>query len=63
MKTSLVSAAVIATLAVAVSLLGLRQSSPERAPAPKVNEEGTRMLGLLPVAFVPNLGRWEHAAL
>src|SRR5262245_53619364 len=62
MKSSLVSIAVIATFAVAVSFLRVRQPSPEHVAAPRVIPEGTKMLGRLPVAFVPNLGQWEHAA-
>ena len=62
MKISLVSVAVIATLAVAVSFLGMRRPSPELVAAPALHAEGTQMLGRLPVAFVPNLGQWEHAA-
>src|SRR5262245_36761133 len=62
MKTSLVSAAVFATFAVAASFRALQRPSPERVAAPSVNAEAAKMLGRLPVAFVPNLGQWEHAA-
>ena len=61
MRISLLSVAVIATFAVAVSFLGVRRS-PECVAAPKVTAEGPKMLGRLPVAFVPNLGQWEHGA-
>src|SRR5260221_11377994 len=39
--------------------------SPSASPLPRpaAHREGTEMLGRMPVAFVPNLGQWEHPAL
>ncbi len=66
MKTSLVSVSGIATLAVAVSFWCLGRPSPSHPTAhpatPTAHAAGAKLLGRLPVAFVPNLGQWEHAA-
>ncbi len=59
MKISLTSVCAIATLATLVSLLA-EQRTPRSCFVP--NPEGARRLGRLPVAFVPNLGQWTHAA-
>ncbi len=59
MKTSLVSVSVVATLAVALSFLCVERPSPAQPMTPTVNAEGTKMLGRLPVAFVPNVGQSE----
>src|SRR5262245_26750219 len=64
MKTSLVLASVsaAATLAVVVSFLCVGRPSSDRPNAPSTNVEGTRLLGRLPIAFVPHVGQWEHDA-
>jgi hypothetical protein len=62
MKTSLVSASALAPLAAAVSLLCLEQPWPTRPATPAAHAEGEQLLARLPVAFVPNLGQWEHSA-
>ncbi len=62
MKTLLVSVSAVATLAAAVSFLCIGRPSPSHPTTPTPNVEGTKLLGRLPVAFVPNLGQWEHAA-
>jgi hypothetical protein len=48
------------TLATAVLICVAR---PADAPVRvKARTEGTELVSRLPVAFVPNLGQWEHAA-
>ena len=61
-RVSLVSVSAVAVLAAAISFLALERSSPGFPPAPTANAEGAKLLGRLPVAFVPNLGQWDHAA-
>ncbi len=62
MKTSLVSVCAVATLAAAVSFLCVARPSATHSAAPTANAEGAKLLGRLPVAFVPNVGQWESAA-
>ncbi len=62
MRTSFVSVVAVASLAAAVSFLCVERPSPTHPAAPTANAEGTKLLGRLPVAFVPNLGQWEHQA-
>lgn len=65
-KTSLVSVAVVATLAAIVPFLRGERLPPAQPPAhpttAMASAEGNRLLGRLPNAFVPNLGQWEHPA-
>ena len=61
MKILLVPVAAAAMLAAAVSFLCFERSSPQPA-AMTTHAEGTKLLSRLPVAFVPNLGQWEHPA-
>src|SRR5262245_62034327 len=58
----LVSVSVLAVIAAAVSFSLVERPSPAARRTPIENAEGTRLLGRLPVAFVPNLGQWEHSA-
>ncbi len=62
MKISLLSVSSIATLALAASFLCVERPSPAQPVAPTPRAEGTKLLGRLPVAFVPNLGQWDSPA-
>src|SRR5262245_60965927 len=62
MRSSFVSVSVVAVVAVALSFLCGHQQPFGRAVSPTANVEDTKMLGRLPVAFVPNVGQWEHPA-
>jgi len=62
MKSLLVSVAVIAMLAAALSCWSRDRPVREHAAAPSGSTEGTKMLGRLPVVFVPNVGQWQHPA-
>ena len=70
MKFLPASAEVLAALGAAVPLWYFQAPKPAPAalvsPAPTtasaVGLDGTRYLARLPVAFVPNLGQWGHAA-
>ena len=62
MKHKLASLCAITALAVAGPSSSVARGTPGRVPAPRPSAEGSRLLGGLPVAFVPNVGQWEHAA-
>ena len=48
-----------ASLTSAASAQPIETMGRQRLNTPTGNSEGTRFLGRLPVAFVPNLGQWE----
>ncbi len=56
--TLLAAAAVLPAVA---ALVAVARPAPTH-PVPPAIADGTAMLGRLPVAFVPNLGQWEHPA-
>ena len=60
MKTSFVSVSAVAMRAAVASFLCVQRPSPEHPTTAVTAVEGTKLLGRLPVAFVPNLGQWEH---
>ena len=62
MRIALVSVSVVAMIATAVSFLCLERPAPTQPIMPGANPEATKMLGRQPVAYVPNLGQWEHDA-
>lgn len=61
MKIPLLSVTAVATLAAAISLVCLQAPTPEHATV-AAPAEGTKLLSRIPVAFVPNLGQWQHPA-
>ena len=61
-RVPLVSVSAVAALAAGLSLLSVGRSSSTHPAPPTANAEGSKMLRRVPVAFVPNLGQWDHAA-
>ncbi len=62
MKTSMVSLPAIAVLALCVLFFPVANTSSLRPSSPTPGAEAGRLLSRMPVAFVPNLGQWEHRA-
>src|SRR5688572_6135745 len=61
MKVSRMSTAAAATVAAATSCW-LLSPAPARPTVAQAHAGGTHLLSQLPVAFVPNLGQWQHPA-
>src|SRR5262245_1723730 len=62
MKTLLASLSLLATLTFVIPFLRVEHASGKQSVMPQVNAEGTKLLARQPVAFVPNLGQWDHSA-